>query len=207
MTDGLCECGCGEPTLVSPHTDRWHGWMKGRPRRFLAGHNNRLRRVGSHEEDRGYPTPCHIWDGALNHAGYALRGSKRGYKFEWEKLNGPVPEGQELDHLCRQRDCVNPAHLEMVTHQENMRRASAARAAESVTEGSSGIHQLRAHLSLSQTELGELLGVSGALVGLWERGIHPVREPHFGRLMRLALAFDPADCQEGCKATEPENFE
>ena len=42
-------------------------------------------------------------------------------------LVGPVPEGMELDHLCRRRSCCNPAHLEPVTHRENMRRGFWAR--------------------------------------------------------------------------------
>lgn len=40
----------------------------------------------------------------------------------YEEFNGPVPAGMELDHLCRVRCCVNPMHLEPVTHDENMKR-------------------------------------------------------------------------------------
>jgi hypothetical protein len=42
----------------------------------------------------------------------------------WEGEHGPVPEGLELDHLCRNPPCVNPAHLEPVTHQQNMQRSA-----------------------------------------------------------------------------------
>ena len=44
------------------------------------------------------------------------------HRYAYERLVGPIAEGKELDHLCRVRACVNPAHLEVVTHQQNMLR-------------------------------------------------------------------------------------
>lgn len=49
------------------------------------------------------------------------------YRFAYEFLVGPIPDGLELDHLCRVRLCVNPAHLEPVTHAENNKRAGVAK--------------------------------------------------------------------------------
>ncbi|WP_316411277.1 HNH endonuclease signature motif containing protein [Mesoterricola sediminis] len=45
------------------------------------------------------------------------------HRFAYVNWVGPVPEGKELDHLCRNRACCNPSHLEPVTRKENMQRA------------------------------------------------------------------------------------
>ena len=46
----------------------------------------------------------------------------KAHRFAWEFVNGTYPKGTETDHLCRNTICVNPDHLEAVTHQENCRR-------------------------------------------------------------------------------------
>lgn len=73
--------------------------------------------------------PCWLWTGRLNNKGYGrvtLWAKKRGYmahRMAYEFAVGPIPDGLEIDHLCRNRICCNPSHLEPVTHQENVRRA------------------------------------------------------------------------------------
>ena len=68
---------------------------------------------------------CWLWTastrngyGAYFHAGQMTPA----HRVAYEHLIGPIPEGLEIDHLCRVRACVNPAHLEPVTHQENQLR-------------------------------------------------------------------------------------
>ena len=73
---------------------------------------------------------CWLWTGALTDKGYArIRGASKpvkAHRLSYELARGPIPDGLELDHLCRVRCCVNPAHLEPVTHAENVRRSIAA---------------------------------------------------------------------------------
>lgn len=66
---------------------------------------------------------CHIWDGCVTTGGYGLIGynykSLYVHRVSYEHFVGAIPRGLEIDHLCRVRRCVNPNHLEAVTHREN----------------------------------------------------------------------------------------
>ena len=68
---------------------------------------------------------CWEWGGARN-GGYGSFWlnpvTVLAHKFAYEEQYGPVPDGLELDHLCRNRLCVRPTHLEAVTHRENVVR-------------------------------------------------------------------------------------
>jgi hypothetical protein len=131
---GLCECGCGGMTRIASRNHAKYGWVKGEPMRFIRGHAGRKARYYE-ERDCGYSTPCWIWLGTINSKGYGmigkgLVGSPSAHRRMYEERIGLVPDGKELDHLCRVRACVNPAHLEPVTHRENVRRGWSARAKE-----------------------------------------------------------------------------
>lgn len=69
---------------------------------------------------------CWLWSGTKSEKGYGLfridGKPKRAHRIAYEMIVGDVPEGFTLDHLCRVPGCVNPAHLEIVTSQENTRR-------------------------------------------------------------------------------------
>lgn len=71
---------------------------------------------------------CWLWMGAQNSRGYGCWAvqtvSQLAHRVAYEALVGPIPEGLTIDHLCRVKLCVNPAHLEPVTRRENIRRAA-----------------------------------------------------------------------------------
>lgn len=74
-------------------------------------------------------TGCWLWTLSRTSAGYGQAHDPRqrrrrslAHRLSYELFVGPIPEGLQLDHLCRVRHCVNPSHLEPVTQAENMRR-------------------------------------------------------------------------------------
>jgi len=81
------------------------------------------------------PDGCWVWRGVPNKAGYGtlkVNGkSVCAHRFGYELLVGLIPADKQLDHLCRNRRCVNPAHLEPVTCRENVLRGETLAARES----------------------------------------------------------------------------
>lgn len=80
--------------------------------------------------DCGHTSPCWVWIAGKDRDGYGRfyykRRSYMAHRASWEIHGGKVesyPE-QELDHLCANRACVNPAHLEVVSHLENTMRGT-----------------------------------------------------------------------------------
>lgn len=89
--------------------------------------------------------PCWIWTGARQGSGYGrfwtgvrIDGAHR---FSWESVHGPVPSGFEVDHKCDNPPCVNPTHLQLLTHRANLLRSESNFAATK----SRKTHCLRGH--------------------------------------------------------------
>ena len=70
---------------------------------------------------------CWIWQGSETGTGYGgikwLGKSTVAHRVVYEIIKGKIPDGLFLDHLCSVKKCVNPQHLEPVTHRENIQRA------------------------------------------------------------------------------------
>lgn len=119
--------GCERPHFAAdfcgPHYKR--KWRHGDPLagRALLDQGDLARMARHYTVD---PSGCWLWTSKLDWTGYGRvqwRGKgHRAHRVMYQLLRGPIPEGLEPDHLCRVKRCVNPDHLELVTHAENLRR-------------------------------------------------------------------------------------
>jgi hypothetical protein len=123
---GYCHCGCGERTKIAERTARDRGHVAGQPLRYIKGHNTRLAPAEYVAQDRGFATPCWIWQRRVNEKGYGHGNNGLAHRAYYEALHGKLPVGLVLDHLCRVRACVNPDHLEPVTNAENIQRGTSS---------------------------------------------------------------------------------
>jgi hypothetical protein len=109
-SDKVCECGCGASVA----------------RRFVHNHHARKSAVEYILKDRGYTSPCWIWQRGQSHKKYGTlkRNGKvqPAHRYFYERHFGPLPPNKELHHLCEQKLCVNPDHLEPVTDTEHARK-------------------------------------------------------------------------------------
>lgn len=123
---------CSKPVRVqrfgwcSTHYSRYrrHGDPLARVRHIVGTVEER---VWFHTDRRG-PDECWEWLGHKRDGYGRLRVGDRlvpAYRLTYELLVGPIPEGLEPDHLCRNTGCVNPSHLEPVPHVINVRRGRA----------------------------------------------------------------------------------
>lgn len=130
---GLCMCGCGLPTKIAPKTVSRLGWVKGHARPFVKGHRlgqrsrTEITDADYQVEDRGYSSPCWIVPLATHpdgHVSLKMRGerkARKAHRIMWEQKRGPIPQAHDVHHLCEQPPCVNPDHLQLLTHHDHAR--------------------------------------------------------------------------------------
>jgi hypothetical protein len=150
----LCACGCGEslPPLL----------RQDRPRIFINGHQNAKGPQYVVDPDTG----CWIWQRSTvgptrSTYGVIIRDGKRvkAHRFFYEKFRGPIPPGFHMDHLCKNKMCVNPDHLEPVSPAENVRRGPLAKL---TIEDARQIRRLASQFT--HRELAKRYGVASPLI-------------------------------------------
>lgn len=101
---------------------------------------------------------CWEWQAVLNNNGYGrIRVKPRllmAHRVAYEAMVGPIPDGLHLDHLCRNRSCVNPDHLEPVSNLENWSRGNSPTLAHAQKTHCKNGHEFTAENTITFTESG-----------------------------------------------------
>jgi len=124
----MCACGCGLPAPLAQRNNARLGHAKGKALPRISGHNKKGTSDLSRYQltDHGYITMCWDWSGTINHKGYGAvqvsKIKKNAHRALYEAVHGRVSSKLHIDHLCRNKLCVNPGHMEVVTPAENERR-------------------------------------------------------------------------------------
>jgi hypothetical protein len=123
---GVCMCGCGGKAPIARQSWPKTGLLAGHPQRFIHGHQVRMRYGKSDFSKPDYTVDengCWVWNHGTSN-GYGKCEGDYAHRVYYRRSIGPIPEGMILDHLCFNRPCVNPNHLEPVSDSANKSRSS-----------------------------------------------------------------------------------
>jgi len=116
------------------------------------------------------PDGCWRWQGSRDTGGYgnffAEDKSRKAHRLTYRHFCGEIPEGMDVMHICDVRTCVNPAHLEVGTRQDNMADCSRKGCAANVRFKPKDALRIRelCELGISQAEIARQFGISQATV-------------------------------------------
>ena len=164
-------------------------------------------------------TGCWVWTASKTAKGYGrfyLDGRKQlAHRVAYAAFNGDIPDGRYLDHLCRNRACCNPEHLEVVTNRENHHRGMEARngsrdvcpQGHALTAGNLVASQLacgrRKCLTCHREYAALRNAVASALGKSWSTGVHAARrDPRVKAIVRKAYNWQPASDAEAEELAE-----
>lgn len=132
----------------------------------MGKHGSMMNTLPQNLQDKIISEPmsgCWLWTGALNGDGYGNAWMNKkpilAHKATYQICVGEVPKGMELDHSCKVRSCVNPHHVEPVTHQQNVLRGSSPAA----------VHAIKTHCPKGHPYSGENLKIAHKKNGMIHR--------------------------------------
>jgi hypothetical protein len=104
---------------------------------------------------------CWLWSGQLNDDGYGIIRRRSAHRYAYTLLVGEIQDGMEIDHTCSNRHCVNPAHMEPVTHTENIQRSWVRGKCESKRYMLSKMQKAKTHCPHGHPLSGNNLSIDG----------------------------------------------
>ena len=156
---GLCMCGCGQETKIATRNNYSLGHVKGESLPYINGHNP-VKQGPLYVVDE--KTGCWIWQRSTARNGYGTywhpekKCSVSAHRYMYELHVGPIPEGLQVHHICNNRACVNPGHLEVLSPTKHVQKGGPTKVTEHIV---AEIKTLWGTGCYTQSELADRFGI------------------------------------------------